>query len=75
MAPSLQQPLDRGFDEHRLIEQLLDLHAGRRRCARHRASASFTPLTTASVDALPFLMTLSSTERRPSVRTMFCCTA
>ena len=29
-----QQSHDRGFDEHRLIEQLLDLHAGRRRLAR-----------------------------------------
>ena len=36
--------------------------------------AYFTPLTTASVEALPFLITLSKTERRPSSRTMFCCT-
>src|SRR5271163_4207932 len=34
-----------------------------------------TPLTTATVEALPFLRTLSNTERRPSLRTMFCCTA
>src|ERR1700746_289114 len=34
-----------------------------------------TPLTTATVEALPFLSTLSNTERRPSWRTMFCCTA
>ena len=33
-----------------------------------------TPLTTVSVEALPFLMMLSSTERRPSSRTIFCCT-
>ena len=33
-----------------------------------------TPLTTATVEALPFLMTLNKTERRPSFRTMFCCT-
>jgi len=31
-----------------------------------------TPLTTATVEALPFLRTLSSTERRPSLRTTFC---
>jgi hypothetical protein len=34
-----------------------------------------TPLTTATVEALPFFKTPSSTERRPSFRTMFCCTA
>ena len=43
--------------------------------ARETASACLTALTTASVEALPFLMMLSRTERRPSVRTMFCCTA
>ena len=37
-------------------------------------SASLTALTTESVEALPFLMMLSRTERCPSVRTMFCCT-
>src|ERR1700722_1284773 len=35
----------------------------------------WTPLTTATVEALPFLSTLSNTERRPLLRTMFCCTA
>jgi hypothetical protein len=35
--------------------------------ARATFSALRPPLTTASVEALPFLMTLSSTERRPSV--------
>src|SRR5277367_1255972 len=34
-----------------------------------------TPLTTATVEASPFLMTLSRTERRPFVRTTFCWTA
>src|SRR5258708_5456659 len=34
-----------------------------------------TPSTTATVEALPFLITLSRTARRPSSRTMFCCTA
>ncbi len=43
--------------------------------ARAASSAFFTPLTTASVEALPFLMTLSRTERRPFSRTMFCCTS
>ena len=38
-------------------------------------SACFTPLTTASVEALPFLITLSRTERRPFSRTIFCCTS
>ncbi len=43
--------------------------------ARIACSALFTPLTTASVEALPFLITLSSTARWPSSRTMFCCTS
>ena len=43
--------------------------------ARIAPSACFTPLTTASVEALPFLITLSSTERWPFSRTMFCCTS
>src|SRR5580692_7318107 len=43
--------------------------------ARATTSACLTALTTASVDALPFLMMLSRTERRPSTRTTFCCTA
>ena len=43
--------------------------------ARIASRAFFTPLTTASVEALPFLITLSKTERRPSSRTMFCCTS
>ena len=34
MAPSFEQPHDRFLDEHRLVEQFLDHHAGRRRCAR-----------------------------------------
>src|ERR1700745_3278730 len=34
-----------------------------------------TPLTTASVEALPFLMTLSRTDRLPFSWTTFCCTA
>src|SRR4029077_21037272 len=38
---------------------------------RQVARASFTALTTASVEALPFLMMESSTERWPSVRTTF----
>jgi hypothetical protein len=42
--------------------------------ARAVCSAAFTPLTTASVEALPFLMMLSRTDRLPSSRTMFCCT-
>ena len=37
--------------------------------------ACCTPLTTASVEALPFLMMLSNTERWPPSRTMFCCTS
>ena len=43
--------------------------------ARIACRAFFTPLTTANVEALPFLITLSRTERRPSSRTMFCCTS
>jgi hypothetical protein len=43
--------------------------------ARATSSAALTPLTTSNVEALPFLMTLSSTLRLPSLRTTFCCTA
>ena len=43
--------------------------------ARIACRAYLTPLTTASVEALPFLITLSRTERRPSSRTIFCCTS
>ncbi len=43
--------------------------------ARATRSAFLTALTTVSVEALPFLMMLSSTEAVPSSRTMFCCTA
>ena len=38
-------------------------------------SAAFTRFTTSSVEASPFLMIVSSTERLPSACTMFCCTA
>ena len=38
-------------------------------------SAAFTRLTTSRVDASPFLMMVSSTDRLPSACTMFCCTA
>ncbi len=43
--------------------------------ARAVTRALRTALTTVNVDALPFLITLSSTERRPFSRTMFCCTS
>src|SRR6476619_2950437 len=43
--------------------------------ARAMSRTFRTPLTTATVEALPFLRTLSYTERRPSLRTTFCCTA
>ncbi len=43
--------------------------------ARAVCSALWTALTTLTVEALPFLMMLSSTERRPFWRTMFCCTS
>ncbi len=43
--------------------------------ARMVLSALRTALTTSSVEALPFLMMLSRTERRPSLRTTFCCTS
>src|SRR5258708_39839254 len=43
--------------------------------ARATCSTLRTPLTTASVEALPFLITLSRTERLPFSWTMFCCTA
>jgi hypothetical protein len=46
----------------------------RRRGGADRLQRILTPLTTASVEAFPFLITLSKTERRPSSRTMFCCT-
>ena len=42
--------------------------------ARATSSTCLTALTTVNVEALPFLMMLSSTERLPSARTMFCCT-
>ena len=38
-------------------------------------SAALTRLTTSSVEASPFLMMVRRTERLPSARTMFCCTA
>ena len=41
---------------------------------RAMLSTCLTALTTVSVEALPFLMMLSRTERLPSARTMFCCT-
>ncbi len=37
-------------------------------------SRRLTLFTTVSVDALPFLRIVSSTDRLPSERTMFCCT-
>jgi hypothetical protein len=37
-------------------------------------SAALTRLTTSSVEASPFLIIVSSTERFPSALTMFCCT-
>ena len=37
--------------------------------------AAFTRFTTSSVEASPFLMMVSSTERLPSACTTFCCTA
>src|SRR5271165_367884 len=43
--------------------------------ARATFSAFLTSLTTSTVEALPFLITLSRTERRPSDRTTFCCTS
>ena len=52
---------DRRFDEHRLVEQLIDFEARRGRGAGDGLSTSLTPFTTSSVDALPFLMTLSRT--------------
>ncbi len=42
--------------------------------ARAVTSNALTALTTVNVEALPFLMMLSRTERLPSARTMFCCT-
>ena len=42
--------------------------------ARIVGSAALTLFTTVSVEALPFFSSVISTERRPSVRTMFCCT-
>ena len=48
---------------------------GPKTAARVASRALFTPLTTASVEALPFLITLSRTARWPSSRTMFCCTS
>jgi hypothetical protein len=61
------------FHEHRLIEEFMDLQALWRRGAR-RLQALCTALTTAIVEALPFLTILSTTERRPFSRTTFCCT-
>ena len=43
--------------------------------ARIVGKSSFSCLTIVSVEAPPFLMTVSSAERRPSWRTMFVCTA
>src|SRR5207253_7676206 len=43
--------------------------------ARATFSAFLTSLTTSTVEALPFLITLSRTERLPSDRTTFCCTS
>jgi len=43
--------------------------------ARAVLSVSTTAFTTSRVEALPFLMMLSSTERCPSRRTTFCCTS
>src|SRR5207249_10790443 len=43
--------------------------------ARIVGSSSFSCLTIVSVEAPPFLITVSSAERRPSWRTMFACTA
>jgi hypothetical protein len=45
-----------------LIEQLVDAEAGRSRCAGDLENLA-DPLTTATVEALPFLSTLSNTER------------
>ena len=42
--------------------------------ARAVFSTCFTALTTVNVEALPFLMMLSRTERLPSCRTTFCWT-
>src|ERR1700722_879634 len=38
-------------------------------------NAALTQLTTSSVEASPFLIIVSSSERYPSACTMFCCTA
>src|SRR5437867_9996345 len=43
--------------------------------ARIVGSSSLSCLTIVSVEAPPFLITVSSAERRPSWRTMFVCTA
>ena len=69
-----QHAIDRFGHEYRLVEEFTDLQAGGA-AARSVFSAARTPLTTLSVDALPFLMMLSSTERRPFSRTMFCWTS
>ena len=55
--------------------KLVDAAARAAPRARAICRAFCTPLTTATVEALPFLMTLSRTERRPFSRTMFCCTS
>ena len=65
---------DRVLHEHRLVEQHIDLHAGGA-AFWISGNAAFTRLTTSRVEASPFLMMVNSTERLPSARTMFCCTA
>ena len=62
MAPSRTTLATADVDEYRLIEQFIDVEAGGRRCARGLQHLP-TSFTTSSVDALPFLMTLSRTAR------------
>src|SRR6202795_3836640 len=73
MAPSRKTPLTEFVTNTDWSNSSLILSpAGA--AARVACRACYTPLTTASVEALPFLITLSSTERWPFSRTMFCCT-
>ena len=75
ISASMHHALDRGLDEHRLVEQRRDLDVRRQHRVDARQQSRFRLATMSSVEAPPFFSTESSTPRAPSWRTMLVCGA
>ena len=71
----LNDVLNEFLDENRLVKSSLICNPGGAAHLRATVNGLLTRSMTLPVEALPFLMMLSRTERRLSSRTPFCCTA